>query len=118
MEIHLVADGVDFVHDGLLSAGSNWSVGVWSDGTRNRGNIRRPVRIPNTPTLQYSITPGFISSLPLSRSPATRRDRRNPWAETVLPLALFPPESRASPGYPRGSGRSRSETTDVRQYSR
>src|SRR5207248_11298072 len=53
----------------------------------------------------------------ISRSPATRRDRQNPWAETVSPLALFPPENRAQLGYPRGSGRRRSETTAVRHYS-
>src|SRR6266513_460288 len=28
-------------------------------GTRNRGNIRRPVRIPNTPILQHSSTPSL-----------------------------------------------------------
>src|SRR5438445_12006779 len=57
MEIHLVADGVDFVHDGLLSAGSNWSVGVmegWNSESRQHSEASPNNQYSNTPVLDHS----------------------------------------------------------------
>src|SRR5439155_26898015 len=66
MEIHLVAEGVDFVHDALLSAGSNWSVGVmerWAMGIAATFGGQCEYQI-----LQHSSTPSLPDLFPCFRS--------------------------------------------------